>query len=250
MGQLPLSRVTPLRPFAHTGVDYAGPITMKNSKGRGSKTIKGWIYVFVCFSSTAVHLEVVSDYSTEGFLAAYRRGITHKLYSDCGTNFIGAQAELKRLFTSSSKEHQQIASILSADNTQWMFNPSAAPHMGGKWEAVVKSIKYHLRRTIGELLLTFEEFSTLLTQIEAVLNSRPLKPLSDDPDDISALTPGHFLISSALNTIPEPSLLEVSSKGFSTSGLSGLDTTCRDFSQFQSGIIRLTTPRQAHWCCS
>nr|XP_034195364.1 uncharacterized protein LOC117611534 [Osmia lignaria] len=123
MGQLPLSRVTPSRPFAHTGVDYAGPITMKNSKGRGSKTIKGWICVLVCFPSSAVHLEVVSDYSTEGFLAAYRRfssrrGIAHKLYSDCGTNFIGAQAELKRLFTSSSKEHQQIASILSADNTQ------------------------------------------------------------------------------------------------------------------------------------
>ncbi|XP_046145505.1 uncharacterized protein LOC114881879 [Osmia bicornis bicornis] len=215
MGQLPLCRVTPSRPFAHTGVDYAGPITMKNSKGRGSKTIKGWICVFVCFSSSAVHLEVVSDYSTEGFLAAYRRfssrrGIAHKLYSDCGTNFIGAQAELKRLFTSSSQEHRQIASILSADSTQWMFNPPAAPHMGGKWEAVVKSIKYHLRRTIGELLLTFEEFSTLLTQIEAVLNSRPLEPLSDDPDDISALTPGHFLIGSALNTIPEPSLLDVS----------------------------------------
>ncbi|XP_046145736.1 uncharacterized protein LOC123989070 [Osmia bicornis bicornis] len=215
MGQLPLSRVTPSRPFAHTGVDYAGPITMKNSKGRGSKTIKGWICVFVCFSSSAVHVGVVRDYSTEGFLAAYRRfssrrGIAHKLYSDCGTNFIGAQAELKRVFTSSSQEHREIASILSADSTQWMFNPPAAPHMGGKWEAVVKSIKYHLRRTIGELLLTFEEFSTLLTQIEAVLNSRLLEPLSDDPDDISALTPGHFLIGSALNTIPEPSLLEVS----------------------------------------
>ncbi|XP_076545269.1 uncharacterized protein LOC117609699 [Osmia lignaria lignaria] len=174
----------------------ARPITMKSSKGRGSKTIKGWICVFVCFSSSAVHLEVVSNYLTEGFLAAYRRfssrrGIAHKLYSDCGTNFIGVQAELKH-------------------STQWMFNPPAAPHMEGKSKAVVKSIKYHLRRTIGELLLTFEEFSTLLTQIEAVLNSRPLEPLSDDSDDISVLTPGHFLIGSALNTIPKPSLLEVS----------------------------------------
>ncbi|XP_029054220.2 uncharacterized protein LOC114881567 [Osmia bicornis bicornis] len=196
MGQLPFS--LPSRPFVYIGVDYTGPITLKNLKGRSSKTIKGWICVFVCFSSSAVHLTVVSDYSTEGFLAAYRRflsrrGIAHKLYSDCGTNFIGAQAELKRLFTSSSKEHQYVASILSADSTQWMFTPPAAPHMGGKWEAIVKSIKFHLRRTIGELLLTFEEFSTLLTQIEAVLNSRLLEPLNDDPDDISALTPGHFL---------------------------------------------------------
>nr|XP_034192204.1 uncharacterized protein LOC117609699 [Osmia lignaria] len=112
----------------------ARPITMKSSKGRGSKTIKGWICIFVCFSSSAVHLEVVSNYLTEGFLAAYRRfssrrGIAHKLYSDCGTNFIGVQAELKH-------------------STQWMFNPPAAPHMEGKWKAVVKSIKYHLRRTI------------------------------------------------------------------------------------------------------
>ncbi|XP_046145460.1 uncharacterized protein LOC123988755 [Osmia bicornis bicornis] len=172
MDQLPLCRVTPSRPFAHTGVDYAGPITMKNSKGRGSKTIKGWICVFPTEDS---HHEKGS-------------------HTSCTLTV----------------EHRQIASILSADSTQWMFNPPAAPHMGGKWEAVVKSIKYHLRRTIGELLLTFEEFSTLLTQIEAVLNSRPLEPLSDDPDDISALTPGHFLIGSALNTIPEPSLLDVS----------------------------------------
>jgi len=78
--------------------------------------------------------------------------------------------------------------------------------MGGKWEAVVKSIKHHLRRTIGETLLIFEETTTLFTQIEAILNSRPLESFSDDADDISAFTPGHFLIGSALTTIPEPSL--------------------------------------------
>ncbi|XP_024868737.1 uncharacterized protein LOC112452653, partial [Temnothorax curvispinosus] len=75
------------------------------------------------------------------------------------------------------------------DCTRWEFNPPGAPHMGGKWEAVVKSVKFHLRRTIGETLLTTEELTTLLTQIEAILNSRPLEPLSDDPEDVSALTP-------------------------------------------------------------
>lgn len=80
--------------------------------------------------------------------------------------------------------------------------------MGGKREAGVKSVKYHLRRTIGELTLSFEEFTTLLIQIEAILNSRPMEPLSDDPEDLSVLTPGHFLIGESLTTIPEPSLLD------------------------------------------
>ncbi|XP_011858176.1 PREDICTED: uncharacterized protein LOC105555744 [Vollenhovia emeryi] len=211
MGQLPLSRVTQARPFTHTGVDYAGPLTVKTWKGRGAKTCKGWICVFVCFSTSTVHLEAVSDYSSEGFIAAYRRfssrrGIAHTLHSDCGTNFIGADTALKRLFIQSTQEHQRVSHLLSQDNTRWKFNPPATPHMGGKWEAIVKSLKFHLRRTIGEAVLTYEELTTLLTQIEAILNSRPLEPLSDDADDISALTPGHFLVGSPLTTIPEPSL--------------------------------------------
>ena len=81
--------------------------------------------------------------------------------------------------------------------------------MGCKWEAVVKSIKFHLRRTIGDTLLTFVVSVTLLTQIEGLLNSRPLEPLSEDPEDVIALTPGHFLIGTALNSVPEPSLLNL-----------------------------------------
>ncbi|XP_011877367.1 PREDICTED: uncharacterized protein LOC105567254 [Vollenhovia emeryi] len=214
MGQLPLPRVTPSRAFTHTGIDYAGPLTLKTWKGRGAKTHKGWICVFVCLTTSAVHLEVVSDYSTDGFISTYRRfvsrrGIPHSLYSDCGTNFVGAEKSLQTLFTESSQDNRRISSLLAQDRTQWIFNPPAAPHMGGKWEAVVKSLKHHLRRTIGETLLTFEETTTLLAQIEAILNSRPLEPLSDDSDDISALTPGHFLIGSALTSVPEPSLKDL-----------------------------------------
>ncbi|XP_011503964.1 PREDICTED: uncharacterized protein LOC105367039 [Ceratosolen solmsi marchali] len=154
---------------------------------------------FVCFATSAVHLEAVSDYTTEGFIATVRqftsrRGIPHTLYSDCATTFAGANKELRRLFSRSPKENHQIATILSQDSTRWEFNPPATPHMGGKWEAVVKFTKFHLRRTIGDKLLTFEEMTTLLYQIEAILNSRLLEALSDDPDDYSALTPRHFLI--------------------------------------------------------
>ncbi|XP_011859203.1 PREDICTED: uncharacterized protein LOC105556723 [Vollenhovia emeryi] len=137
MGQLPLSRVTQARPFTHTGVDYAGPLAVKTWKGRGAKTTKDWIYVFVCFSTSAVHLGAVSDYSSEGFIAAYRRfssrrGIAHTLQLDCGTNFIGADKALKRLFIQSTQEHQRVSHLLSQDNNRWEFNPPATLHMGGK----------------------------------------------------------------------------------------------------------------------
>ncbi|XP_011309469.1 uncharacterized protein [Fopius arisanus] len=211
MGQLPPARLSPVRAFLNTGVDYAGPVSLRSWKGRGHKSYKGWLAIFVCMTTSAVHLEVVSDYSAEGFIAAYRRftsrrGIAHSLFSDCGTNFLGADKELRKLFSSGSAHSRQLAQLLINDGTQWSFNPPGAPHFGGKWEAAVKSVKFHLTRTIGEDLLTFEELTTLLAQIEAVLNSRPLEPLTDDPYDCSALTPGHFLIGQAPTTLPEPSL--------------------------------------------
>ncbi|XP_055910549.1 uncharacterized protein LOC129944914 [Eupeodes corollae] len=214
MGQLPFNRTIPSRPFLHSGVDYAGPFILKTWRGRAAKTYKGYLIVFVCFSSSAVHLEIATDYSSEGFLAAYkrfvgRRGICASLTSDCGTNLTGADAELRKLFRAASKESEHIINVLANDGTKWQFNPPAAPHFGGKWEAAVKSAKFHIKRTIGESRLTYEEFSTLLVQIEAVLNSRPICPLSDDSEDLEALTPGHFIIGHAISTVPEPSLLHV-----------------------------------------
>jgi len=99
-----------------------------------------------------------------------------------------------------------MAALLAKDGTQWKFNPPSAPHFGGKWEAGVKSVKYHLKRVVGETILTYEEMNTFLIQIEAILNSRPVTPISDDPDDLNVLTPGHFLIGNPLTAVPEPSL--------------------------------------------
>jgi hypothetical protein len=79
----------------------------------------------------------------------------------------------------------------------------SAPHMGGLWESAVKSAKHHLKRVAGNALFSFEEMQTLLTQIEACLKSRPLTPLSSDPNDLNPLTPGHFLTGAPLNAIPE-----------------------------------------------
>lgn len=213
MGQLPLKRVIQtIRPFLNTGVDYAGPFFIKTWRGKNARQYKAYIAVFVCLSTSAAHLELVTDYSTEAFIAAYkrfaaRRGICSTLSSDCGTNFIGADKQ--KLFSSSSEDLKRLATLLANDGTEWSFNPPSAPHFGGIWEAAVKSAKYHLNRVVGSHLLTYEEMTTFLTQIEAVLNSRLLCNISDDPEDLTALTPGHFLIGNAPTVIPEPSLEDV-----------------------------------------
>lgn len=214
LGNLPEFRTRPSRPFLKAGVDYAGPYNIRASPGRGHKTYKGYIALFVCLSTRSVHLELVSGYSSKEFIAAFRRftarrGFCSDLYSDRGTTFIGADKELKELFERSTSFTNDISGILINEGTNWHFNPPAAPHFGGIWEAAVKSAKHHLRRVISSHSLTFEEFYTLLTQVEACMNSRPLMSLHDTVDDLHPLTPAHFLINSPSFIIPEPSSLEV-----------------------------------------
>lgn len=167
--------------------------------------------LFVCLATKAVHLELVSDLTTEAFIAALqrfsaRRGRATDIFTDNASNFIGADRELKELHAlAKSREHNgRLSHHLAEEGTCWHFIPPRAPHFGGLWEAGVKSVKRHLCRTIGLTTLTFEELYTLLTQVEACLNSRPITPMSSDPNDMAALTPGHFLIGEAITSIPEP----------------------------------------------
>ncbi|XP_011253341.2 uncharacterized protein LOC105249513 [Camponotus floridanus] len=220
MGQLPSARVAPARPFYNSGLDYAGPVTVKTWKGRATRTYKGYLAIFVCLATSAVHIKILTDYTTDAFIATYkrftgRRSICASLQSDCGTNFVGADAELRRQFKTFSKELRHLAFLLANDHTIWRFNPPVAPHFGGKWEATVKSTKYHLQRVLKETALTYEEMTTITVQIEAILNSRPLCPLSDDAIDYNALTPGHFLIGEAPTAIPEPALSDEKTSRFS-----------------------------------
>jgi len=210
MGSLPQARVEQTRPFLSCGVDYAGPIAVKSKTGRGRHVItKGYVVIFVCFAVKAIHIELASDLSTECFLAAFRRFVARRgkpanVYSDCGTNFVGANKELETIF-------KAIAEKSAIDQIQWHFNPPSAPHFGGLWEAGVKSMKYHLRRVIGQIVLTYEELLTVLTQIESCLNSRPLSALPNTINEWSVLTPGHFLIGEPLTAVPDQDLTNVPS---------------------------------------
>ena len=211
MGNLPSPRVNPGRAFLHCGVDFAGPFELRTMKVRKAKRYKAYVSLFVCFSTRAIHLEVVSELTTKAFIAALkrfvsRRGLPLEIRSDCGSNFLGTKREIEELsrFLMSEESSQAVSSALSSHGVKWSLNPPSAPHFGGLWEAGVKSFKYHFKRILGNDAYTFEEMTTAITQIEACLNSRPLCPMSSDPSDLEVLTPGHFLIGQSLTALPDP----------------------------------------------
>ncbi|XP_055913226.1 uncharacterized protein LOC129946883 [Eupeodes corollae] len=217
MGDLPRSRVQQCRPFLIVGVDLCGPFNI-HFRRRGTSPIKGYVAVFVCFSTRAVHLEVVDDLSTVAFLAALkrfigRRGYPSTIYSDNATNFIGARNELSSVYKMllSPNVQNEVIRTCAADNITWKTIPPRSPHFGGLWEAAVKSAKFHMKRILQDASLTFQELNTIIIQIESVLNSRPITPISDNPSDLYALTPGHFIIGCPLTCLPEPDVLEVKS---------------------------------------
>ena len=200
MGSLPAARVTPSRPFNNCGVDYAGPYFVKD-RTRNRTVTKAYLCIFVCFVTKAVHLELSTDLSTDAFLSCLQRFISQRgrpqnMYSDNGKNFVGAQNELNDLarLVLDPKHQERVINSLCRDGINWHFIPAHAPHFGGLWEIPVKSVKHHLKRVIGESHFTFAELYTVFTQVEACLNSRPLSPLSNDPNDLEPLTPGHFLV--------------------------------------------------------
>ncbi|XP_043496457.1 uncharacterized protein LOC122520461 [Polistes fuscatus] len=168
MSDLPASRLLPNRPFIHTGVDFCGPLFIKERQHRNRGRAKIYVAVFVCFSTKAVHLELVNDLTTEAFLAALRRFMARRgkcsdIYSDNATNFVGAANELEA--------------------------------------RVSRSLT----------LLSYEALLTYVLEIEAILNSRPITPLSNDPNDLRALTPGHFLIGNSFTSLPEDEYRDIPS---------------------------------------
>lgn len=210
MAPLPSDRCILSVPFQTTGIDFAGPFELKTSTLRNAPYIKGYVCVFVCFSTKAIHLEACSDLSTAAFRAAFtrfvgRRGLPYRIVSDNGRNFLGASRELGREFAKFIKSASaDVAQTYIAQGFEWSFIPPHAPYMGGLWEAAVKSFKFHLKRISGSHKFTFEEFSTILARIEGILNSRPISAVSEDPSDVTALTPGHFLTGKPIMAFPEP----------------------------------------------
>lgn len=199
MADLPADRVTPGKIFWTTGVDYAGPFVVEfiDEDRKPFWQCKVWVAIFVCLKTRAVHIDMVADLTSIAFLSCYqrfinRRGRCRRMYSDNGTSFVGAEKEIRRAYEKWFTDETFHA--LAERGTEWRFMTPAAPHQGGIYEAAVKSMKFHLKRVIGSRVLTHEQFTTLLTDVEGVMNSRPLHPLTDDSQDFRVLTPGHFLV--------------------------------------------------------
>ncbi|XP_004930224.2 uncharacterized protein LOC101738759 [Bombyx mori] len=198
------------KPFIHTGTDYAGPFKVTITRGRGIRSTKAYVCLFVCMTTRAVHIELAGDLSTASFMGAFkrflsRRGPVGRIYSDNGTNYIGAKRKLSELheFLSSKYHNTEFGNVLAENRIDWSLNVPTASHFGGNWEANIKSLKSHLYRVIGDTILSFEELCTVLTQIESVMNTRPLcRTLSSDPSEPLALTPAHFLNLTPLKCLP------------------------------------------------
>ncbi|XP_062703517.1 uncharacterized protein LOC134285973 [Aedes albopictus] len=198
MSQLPRSRVTPfVRPFTFVGIDYFGPYLVKI----GRSAVKRWVAIFTCLTVRAIHMEVVHSLSTDSCKKAVRRfiarrGAPQEVYTDNGTNFIGASRELEDEWRKRNI-NVSLSSTFTDTNTQWRFNPPSAPHMGGCWERMVRSVKTALGTLPESRKLDDESFMTLLAEAEHMVNSRPLTFLPVDSEEQESLTPNHFLMLSS-----------------------------------------------------
>ncbi|CAL8109546.1 unnamed protein product [Orchesella dallaii] len=191
---LPENRIRDAMPFEVIGIDYAGPLFLKDGS-------KAWIALYTCAVYRGVHLELVSSLSTDVFLLSLRRFISRHgrpsvIYTDNGTNFVGAQGLLRKL------NWNKIGAETSIHRIKWIFNPPASPWWGGWWERLVRSVKELLVRVLGKSVLNFEEMCTVLCDVEAVVNGRPLTYVYEN-DDIVPLTPAMFIHGGRSSGVPD-----------------------------------------------
>lgn len=191
-GQVPKDRISETPPFTVIGTDFAGPIYVKYEDG----TKKSYIALFTCAVTRAIHLELVTDMSTAKFLLAFRRflsrrGTCHTVYSDNAKSFKCTDRELQRLFD--VLKDSEFRDFLASKRITWKFIVELAPWWGGFYERLVKSVKEPLKKSLRKALLSFEELTTLLSEIETVINLRPLSYVNNEIGEPEPLTPAHFL---------------------------------------------------------
>ena len=181
------ARVQQSMPFEVTGIDFTGTLFV-----RGEQESKVYICLFTCAVTRAVHLKVATDLTVECFLQAFRcfssrKSLPRLVLSDNGSTFLSAADELKALFSSPS-----LTSALSKSGTEWRFILKRAPWFGGFWERLIGLTKLTLKKVLGRAFTTLNSLQTIIVEIEAILNHRPLTYVPADANDPDPITPAHL----------------------------------------------------------
>ena len=202
MAPLPKARVTPDKPpFTYVGVDYFGPFMVKQGRSR----VKRYGCLFTCLTSRAVHIEIAHTLDQDSFICALqrfssRRGKPEVMYSDNGTNFRGGYRELTESIASWNED--KLNKTLAQQQIQWHFNPPSASHMGGIWERMIRATRHVLAHLLKEQCVSDETLLTLMTEVERVLNDRPLTAVDDHSDSSEPLTPSKLLLLRSNTSLP------------------------------------------------
>ncbi|CAL8101468.1 unnamed protein product [Calicophoron daubneyi] len=180
-------------PFTYTGVDYFGPFRVRVSRSNP----KRYGCLFTCLQTRAIHLEVAHSMSTDSFLMALmrfidRRGPPDAIYSDNGTNFVGADSELKGKLH--AFDQRKIGAKLLCRRIDWHFNPPEASHRGGAWERMITTVRQLLAAVTQEQIMGEEALLTYMIEVERIVNDRPHVPVYDDPQSPKILRPSDLLL--------------------------------------------------------
>lgn len=203
LAPLPNSRISEAPPFTHVGLDYFGPLFIKEDQ----TTRKVWVCLFTCMVTRAVHLEMVPDMSTVAFLNCFRRFIACKgtpceVICDNATQFKLASKMFDSIWKTILKS-EEVQNYCADERINWHFIVELAPWMGGFYERLVGIIKRSLRKAIGRKLLNSDQLHTVLKEAEAVVNSRPLVYVGEDINSSITITPAHFSCLNPKMGIPE-----------------------------------------------
>ncbi|XP_073821618.1 uncharacterized protein [Musca autumnalis] len=200
MAALPSARVSSFeRPFTYVGIDFFGPLYV--TVGRHKE--KRWGVLFTCLTVRAIHIEVAHSLDTSSCIMCIqnfisRRGSPKEIYTDNGTNFKSVERMLQE-----ERQHLEFKKLFSRyDFIKWRFNPPAAPHMGGAWERLIRSVKSILYSMCPAFKFNDETLRCALYEVEFIINSRPLTFVALNTVDDDALTPNHLLLGSAAGQKP------------------------------------------------
>lgn len=200
---LPQDRLQCSSPFSVTGVDFTGALYVK---GTGGTEIKAYLCLFTCASTRAIHLELVPDLTEKSFILAFRRFVSRRslprtMISDNCSTYKSASVEISHLCNST-----RVQESLGNYRVEWKFIPSRAPWYGGWWERLIGLTKASIKKVLGRSHVDYDTLSTIITEIEAILNDRPLTYISTDPRDVEPLTPSDLLYGRRLTSLPYPPL--------------------------------------------